>query len=332
MARPDIFDYSDYRSFLKDWFDHKRQERLDLGRSPYSHRLFAQEAGQKNSGILLGITSGKKNLTDDLLQAFRKPLGLDEHEAEFLALLLGHERAADDEQKAQNRLEALTAGLPPPPKVADRQTRSALDTATQTLARARAARVRLDHDLIGARKMHRAKILEEQQIRLSNAWSTVAIEQLSRCAAFRGDPDWISKAFDGRVTPEIAEKTLALLIENGLLVRDEAGRYLYQDSCQRSPDEIKAELIANYYRGVFEQAGVALERGLSERDYAYKCRLSSATFAVPASAIPIIREGVLEIRRRLFSFFEGIEGEPDIVYQVWLQVFPISEFVGADGG
>ena len=76
-ARPNIYEYQDYRSFLAEWFEH--MSALDPN---FSIRNFAARAGLSNALFSL-ILKGKRPLSHKSKEAFYHLLGLDSDELEF---------------------------------------------------------------------------------------------------------------------------------------------------------------------------------------------------------------------------------------------------------
>lgn len=62
---PDIFTYSDYRKFLHDWFESKKQEN-----SAVSYRMIAGLVGYKAASYLPMVISGKINMSIDMCIKF----------------------------------------------------------------------------------------------------------------------------------------------------------------------------------------------------------------------------------------------------------------------
>lgn len=325
MSRPDIFDYSDYKLFLADWFEHKKQEREAAGLPPYSHRMFAQDAGVPNVGILVSVISGKKHLTEALQSSFRRPLGLDDDEAAFLRLLAAREKAAHEHQKALKRQEEALRDASA--SDADKRARRAAESMDGTVETARATVDDLERQITGSRRMRRAEQANQERARLLASWTTVAIAELVNCVDFRLDPDWISQKLYGRISPEDVATTLALMKELGALKTGPDGRPVYDGEVVLVGDSDKpnVHLIGAYYAGIQVESGRAMRRSFEDAEFASRSRLGGLTIAVSSSKLPEIRAGVMAIRKQLFAFFEGLGGEPDMVYQVWLQTFPLSE-------
>lgn len=78
-----IFRYTDYRTFLADWF------REAKGNNPsFSHRAFAQLAGFHSSNFLMLVMQGKRNLTEESLRQMLSGLRLGKQEQEFFRNLV----------------------------------------------------------------------------------------------------------------------------------------------------------------------------------------------------------------------------------------------------
>jgi len=103
---PSVYDYRDYRAFLRDWWEHRKgiDRRLSL-------RSFARRAGYESFSLYRNIASGLRNLTPRYLPGFQKALGLNEREQEFFALLVDFTHAATHEGR-RTCWEAMKRSLP----------------------------------------------------------------------------------------------------------------------------------------------------------------------------------------------------------------------------
>lgn len=101
--RPDLFTYLDYRQFMEDWFEWKKEEN-----PRYSHRAFTRRAGQKSPSFLKGVVEGRRNLTPASLPGVCTALGLDTSEEAFFGALVQLEQAdtAAEQQEAWDRIAA----------------------------------------------------------------------------------------------------------------------------------------------------------------------------------------------------------------------------------
>lgn len=327
VTKPDLFDYDDHRRYLADWFDFKKREREQQGLPTYSHRMFAAAAGLANVGTLVSVINGDRNLTDTLLSAFRVPLELDAQEAGFLELLARRHELRRELDKARANAVAKAAG----PGDAPRPRRRAA-VVDEQVKKAELALSAAEADVVGARRMRRAQLLEGARLGLVSVWYNGAILELARCKGFRFDPVWISQAFRGAVTPEQAAASLKGLAERGDLRQGEDGAPLFGDHPYITPDGVTNVRLWDVYRGMFERSYDALLISEHSREFGERCRLGGLTIAVPSSEIPRLREHALEARKQLFQAMEGLHGEADTVYMALVHVFPVTENTGAPLG
>lgn len=80
---PDIFNYLDYRSFLKD-----RISYLQNKNKKYSQRWIAQKAGLKSPQLISMILSGQRSLSATNAQLLSVALDLSEREEEYFLLIV----------------------------------------------------------------------------------------------------------------------------------------------------------------------------------------------------------------------------------------------------
>jgi uncharacterized protein (TIGR02147 family) len=80
---PDVLHYSNYRTFLLDYYEFKKAEQ-----PVFSHRYFARKAGMTSPNYLKLVMDGKRNLTKKTLVKFLAALGLKGMRAEFFENLV----------------------------------------------------------------------------------------------------------------------------------------------------------------------------------------------------------------------------------------------------
>ncbi len=100
---PEIYQYSDYRIFLKELLEEKKKEnRL------FSHRAVLQRMGVSSSGFLANVISGRKNLTPDQVQKLSAILKLKAAEARYFEclVLFTQARSLEDRNAQMKRMVA----------------------------------------------------------------------------------------------------------------------------------------------------------------------------------------------------------------------------------
>jgi uncharacterized protein (TIGR02147 family) len=92
--RDTLFSYTDYRRFLRDYFNEKKR----LNRV-FSLKLLADRAGFKARDYLLRVMNGSRNLSQSGVCMLSQALGLSEKEADYFANLVGFNQAKIPKEK-----------------------------------------------------------------------------------------------------------------------------------------------------------------------------------------------------------------------------------------
>ncbi len=102
---PDLFAYTDYRKFLKDYYEEQK------GKDPkFSHRYFTMKVGFSSSGYFSDVLSGKKNLSGAFMLKFAKALKLAKDEEEYFLNLISFNQAKTLEEKNRFYEKMMTGG------------------------------------------------------------------------------------------------------------------------------------------------------------------------------------------------------------------------------
>ena len=89
---PDIFDYTDFRTFLADYFEERKKENPG-----FTYQLFADKAGFRNRGFIFNIIKGNKKLSKSNIMKLSLALGLGKFQAEYFENLIGMNQSAEYE-------------------------------------------------------------------------------------------------------------------------------------------------------------------------------------------------------------------------------------------
>jgi uncharacterized protein (TIGR02147 family) len=91
---PSVFDYTDYRRFLKAYYEHQKR------RNPaFSYRYFALKAKVNSSGLLKNVIDGKRGLGRGLIVRCAEAMKLKKKEAEYFECLVDFNEARTVEEK-----------------------------------------------------------------------------------------------------------------------------------------------------------------------------------------------------------------------------------------
>ncbi|MGE0614222.1 MAG: TIGR02147 family protein [Bacteriovoracia bacterium] len=92
--RPLVFNYTDYRAFLKDYLEHMRQTK-----PRFSLRSMARLGGFKSASFIKMVVDGERNLTADSLAGVLKALQLNQKEKNFFRDLVHLNQAKTLDQR-----------------------------------------------------------------------------------------------------------------------------------------------------------------------------------------------------------------------------------------
>ena len=104
-----IFEYLDYREYLRDYYADKKAEH-----SFYSLRLFSEKAGFKSPNYLKLVMDGERNISSQSIPPFVKGLGLNRAESLYFERLVTFTQAKslDDKNAALAQLMKQRTGGP----------------------------------------------------------------------------------------------------------------------------------------------------------------------------------------------------------------------------
>ena len=89
-----VFDYSDYRKYLEDYYNEKKAEN-----NAFSYQSLARKAGFNNRGFAYNIVNGKKNLSPANCHRISEALRHNKYEAEYFETLVAFNHAKDVKEK-----------------------------------------------------------------------------------------------------------------------------------------------------------------------------------------------------------------------------------------
>ncbi len=92
--KPNIFEYVDYREYLRDYYDAGK-----ANVSQFSYRYLARLAGFSSPNFFKLVMDGDRNLSNDSTSKFAKALKLDREEKRFFADLVAFDQAETVEER-----------------------------------------------------------------------------------------------------------------------------------------------------------------------------------------------------------------------------------------
>jgi len=171
-----------------------------------------------------------------------------------------------------------------------------------------------------SRRYREIKQIQSQQFDFYSQWYHSAIRELVTLPHFKEDPQWIAKTLTPSITAKQAEDSLKLLQRLKLLVRSKRGKLVQTDATLATAPEVQSLAIGNFHRQMLERASDSIENiSASLRD------LSAITLGLKEEQIPELKKRILKFRRELLVSLGNNEKNNSQVYQMNIQLFPLSQ-------
>lgn len=169
-----------------------------------------------------------------------------------------------------------------------------------------------------SRRFRSARPIEGAMVRYLSRWYTPAIRELALRPDFRADPEWIAGALLPKITVAQARDALESLFALGMLVECD-GRARPADVSVATPHEVAGLAAHNYHREMLARAHDAIEAVPADERH-----LCGVTVAIPESLVPRLKRELDAIQERLLHLCDEQAGGAERVYQIGLQLFPLS--------
>lgn len=195
---------------------------------------------------------------------------------------------------------------------------SAYFEALVTLAKARGTQERATaFENVMALKSPARRTLGEQQLAYYGRWWHPAVRSLLALLGSRGSPGRIASLLRPKVSESEVSESVKLLKDLGL-VRKTARGWDTVDAFVASPPEGAKAAVRAYQSATMDLAKEALEtHAPADRD------ISTLTLSFDPRDLPLVNERLAAVRDSLIQLSRETEN-PGVVYQVNMQVFPLS--------
>jgi len=180
QALPEIYQYSDFREYLKDYYKAKKERT-----GSFSYRSLARQGRWSSPSYFKMVVDGKRNLSHQGVKKFAKALGLSGSEGHYFENLVFLNQT-DDPHEESERLKRLI-------KIKSKKHASALP-------------------------------FQLKEYELLTRWHLLVIRELLILKDFKEDPIWIVERLDHKISKAEAREGIALLIDLGLVARNDHGK------------------------------------------------------------------------------------------------------------
>jgi uncharacterized protein (TIGR02147 family) len=165
------------------------------------------------------------------------------------------------------------------------------------------------------RKVHK---LDVAQSVYHSEWYIPVIRELATRADFHDDPAWIAKMLSPPISPAQAKRALRILLELGLLLRDESGRLLQAQELLETPPGPLGHHVVEFHRTMMTLAAESLDRvPRDERE------IASLTLCLSNDQFEQLKGELSQFRSRLLQRYQS-SAESKRVVQLNFQLFPLS--------
>lgn len=218
MSTIDIYQFSNYRLFLKEKFQEMKAKNRH-----FSYRVFNRLAGLKSSSHLMHIMTGRKNMGDGLIVKVAKGFKLTSRETDYLERLVKMNQSKTHEERDRYLKQVLQIKKPSPAKV--------LESAQYHLY------------------SHWYYVAIFELLRL---------DEKSSSRPAKKDVNWIRKNLHTPVPVEHIRKALDDLQKLGLAGQNPDGSWIHKDAKLTTPDLVRSVAVTNFHVQMSEMASRAV--------------------------------------------------------------------------
>jgi len=166
--------------------------------------------------------------------------------------------------------------------------------------------------------------IEKDKFEFLAKWYAVAIYVMVDMPAFQNNPKWICQTLKESITPTQAKDTLAGLLRLGLIKKNDDGTLEQSSGAVTIPDDTKTLAVFRYHSSMIRLGENALR---NERQDLRE--MNGVTFAIPAAKLGEFKQKIRAFRKEMNQLASDMK-DPDQIYQMNIQLFPLSEVLKDD--
>ena len=275
----DLYNYINYRSFLKDAYFHRKSRDKS-----FTHAWISKQAGLKSTGFFSWVLNGKRNITPALAQKFAGLFDLNKTETEFFLLLVQYDQAKTSDVKNELFLKIVK------------------------------------------HKKSKISLAGLDQHAYFKNWYHAAIREVIAIRPFHGNYKQLAKSLIPRITPAEARGSVQLLSRLGLVSKTKSGAYQFNENTITTGDDWRSMAIQNFQHAMGQLGAEAVRRiQKKERD------ISTLTLSGSDELFQAYKEKLKDLRREFLQMAKR-DNHPEKVFQINLQLFPLTENLKMDDG
>lgn len=172
--------------------------------------------------------------------------------------------------------------------------------------------------LAGTKRFRESRRIDGDSYDYLACWYYPAVRELVRRPDFRPDAAWVADQLRPKVTTVEAQDALDALWRLGMLVRTDAGVAQAEGSLA-TPRQVQGMAVHAYHRGMLARAAEGI--GTFEK---HERHYVGVTVCIPESLVPVLKQELDEFASWVLEQCEQAEGTAERVYQVNLNLLPLS--------
>lgn len=163
--------------------------------------------------------------------------------------------------------------------------------------------------------------LTKEIFRFYTKWFHVVIREMIHLKGFKAEAAWIAQHLLPHISREEAGRALKLLLKLNLIAWNRDTHTLERiDPIIATPPEVNSLAVSNFHRSMMLLASQSLASVPGqERD------ITSATVGIHEKDLPEIKKKIELFRKSLLVEIEAGDNKPDRIYQLNIQLFPVTE-------
>lgn len=278
MKTPDLFDYNNFRAFLKAYAQDRKRDSAS-----WSYGVWARKLGLKGTASLTMVINGQRDPGPKMVESLIEYFEFRPRQAQFFKTLvkLGKLKSSATE-KAQIWGHLKKEGEP---KILDLATFSAV-----------------------------------------SEWYYYVIYQLSEMPGQVWDEDWIQSQLRFPVDKRYLTAALKNLEQLKIIERTPDNKIKKIEQAIDTTNDVASEAIKRYHEQTLDLAQKSIRTvPIDLREF------SSLTIAVNSEALMQAKELIRQFKRE-FDEIMSLHREKDAVYQLQIQLFPLTDYDAPESG
>jgi uncharacterized protein (TIGR02147 family) len=165
--------------------------------------------------------------------------------------------------------------------------------------------------------------LQQAEYAYYACWYYIPVRELVSLESFQESPEWIAARLRPKISSEEAAKALRDLEALGMLVRDANGRLKQSIRTVTTSSEVSSSAIVRYHKEMMSLASKSIDNVPKPNR-----EISAACVPVSKATAHKLKAMIQEFRQELLAIAEEDQAPAETVYQINLQLFPLSDWEG----